>query len=83
MTLCGVLNISLCSSKAGQADEGVQRCTWDNGRSGGANVRVRLDRAVADPAWRDVFSDVKVHHLISSMRVNVWRKLKPWHIWRV
>jgi hypothetical protein len=24
--------------------------TWDNGRAGGANVRVRLDRAVADTA---------------------------------
>jgi hypothetical protein len=40
--------------------------TWDNGRLGGANVWVRLDRAVADPAWKDIFSDVKVHHLTSS-----------------
>jgi hypothetical protein len=40
--------------------------TWDNGRVVGANVRVRLDRAVADSAWRDMFTDVKVHHLVSS-----------------
>jgi hypothetical protein len=25
--------------------------TSDNGRAGGANVWVRLDRVVADPAW--------------------------------
>jgi exonuclease III len=40
--------------------------TWDNGRAGRANVRVRLDRAVADTAWRDVFTDAKVFHLTSS-----------------
>lgn len=40
--------------------------TWDNGRSGNANVLVRLDRAVADPEWRDIYSDARVHHLISS-----------------
>jgi hypothetical protein len=38
---------------------------WDNGRSGNANVRVCLNRAVADPAWRDVFNEAKVHHLVS------------------
>jgi hypothetical protein len=40
--------------------------TWDNGGSGGANVWVRLDRAVENPAWRDMFNNAKVHHLISS-----------------
>jgi hypothetical protein len=25
--------------------------TWDNGRPGSANVRVHLDRVVADPEW--------------------------------
>jgi hypothetical protein len=40
--------------------------TWDNGWSGNANVRVRLDRAVANTAWRDLFTDAKVCHLISS-----------------
>jgi hypothetical protein len=32
----------------------------------GANVRVRLDRVVVDRAWRDLFSNAMVHHLISS-----------------
>jgi hypothetical protein len=40
--------------------------TWDNGRSGIANARVRLDREVADLVWRDTFSDARVCHLISS-----------------
>jgi endonuclease/exonuclease/phosphatase family metal-dependent hydrolase len=40
--------------------------TWDIGRSSVANVWVRLDRAVADSAWRELFSSVRVHHLISS-----------------
>jgi hypothetical protein len=40
--------------------------TWDNGHSSSANVRVRLDMAVADPAWRDLFFYAKVHHLILS-----------------
>jgi hypothetical protein len=43
-----------------------QPYTWDNGRSGNANVQVRLDRAVTDPAWRDEFNDARVRHLISS-----------------
>jgi hypothetical protein len=28
-------------------------------------VRVCLNRAVAEPAWRDVFNEAKVHHLVS------------------
>jgi hypothetical protein len=40
--------------------------TWDNGRSGNANVRVRLDRAVADLLGRDDFDDAQVSHLVSS-----------------
>jgi hypothetical protein len=40
--------------------------TWDNGRSGNANVRVHLDKVVADPTGREAFNDAKVHHLISS-----------------
>jgi hypothetical protein len=31
--------------------------TYDNGRDGDANVKVRLDRAVADSAWRHAFGD--------------------------
>jgi hypothetical protein len=40
--------------------------TYDNGRRGDVNVRVRLDRAVADAAWRDLFGDATLHHLVSS-----------------
>ncbi|CAO2207064.1 unnamed protein product [Urochloa humidicola] len=40
--------------------------TYDNGRSGAANVKVRLDHAVADTGWRDLFPDATVHHLVSS-----------------
>jgi hypothetical protein len=52
---------------------------WDNGRSGGANVQVKLDRAVADPAWRYLFTNAKVHHLLSSLSdhcpvlVELWK----------
>jgi hypothetical protein len=38
--------------------------TYDNGRD--SNVKVRLDRDVADPNWRDLFGNVKVLHLVSS-----------------
>jgi hypothetical protein len=34
--------------------------TYDNKRQGRANVRVRLDRAVACPSWRDMFADSNV-----------------------
>jgi exonuclease III len=50
---------------------------WDNGRAGGDNVRVRLDRAVADPAWRDMFCDAKVHHLVSSQSDHCPMLVKP------
>lgn len=39
--------------------------TYDNKRSGRANVQVRLDRAVADNAWRDLFPEAAVVHLTS------------------
>jgi hypothetical protein len=38
--------------------------TYDNGHD--SNVKVRLDRDVADPNWRDLFGNVKVLHLVSS-----------------
>jgi hypothetical protein len=31
--------------------------TYDNRRLGRANVKVRLDRAVACPQWRDLYAD--------------------------
>jgi hypothetical protein len=39
--------------------------TYDNGREGAANVKVRLDRAVADSSWRDLFADATLRHLVS------------------
>jgi hypothetical protein len=82
MKQCGVLNTSLrikgLSGRWRKFRDALFSCdlhdlglcglpfTWDSGRSGGANVRVRLDRVVADPTWRDLFSNAKVHHLISS-----------------
>ena len=40
--------------------------TYDNRRSGRANVQVRLDRAVASNDWRDMFMQASVAHLVSS-----------------
>jgi hypothetical protein len=40
--------------------------TYDNHRKGDNNVRVRLDRAVASPAWSALFPEVRVHHIQSS-----------------
>lgn len=40
--------------------------TYNNGREGDANVKVRLDRVVADTNWRDIFGDAALHHLVSS-----------------
>ncbi|KAK1678041.1 hypothetical protein QYE76_038889 [Lolium multiflorum] len=39
--------------------------TFDNMRNGRANVKVRLDRAVATMDWRDMYADTRVQHLIS------------------
>jgi hypothetical protein len=41
--------------------------TYDNKRSGRANVRVRLDRVVATAEWRDLFADTCVEHLVSPV----------------
>jgi hypothetical protein len=40
--------------------------TYDNGHLGVANVHVRLDRDVEDPRWRNMFTDVRVQHVVSS-----------------
>jgi exonuclease III len=56
LSVCDLHDIGLCGLPY----------TWDNGRSSNANVHVWLDRAVVDPAWRDIFSDARVSHLISS-----------------
>jgi exonuclease III len=39
--------------------------TYDNRRSGRANVKVRLDGALADDRWRDLFSVTTVVHLVT------------------
>lgn len=40
--------------------------TYDNGRKADANVKVKLDRVVANAAWRDLFGDVVLCHLVLS-----------------
>jgi hypothetical protein len=40
--------------------------TYDNKRVASANVKVRLDRAIADTTWRDLFGDANLFHLVSS-----------------
>nr|POF08527.1 hypothetical protein CFP56_58554 [Quercus suber] len=43
-----------------------QRYTWCNGRFGEQRTLVRLDRVVANEAWRCSFSEASVHHLAMS-----------------
>jgi hypothetical protein len=40
--------------------------TYDNGQRGNSNVRVRLDHACADEAWKELFPYARVVHLASS-----------------
>lgn len=61
--------------------------TYDNGRDGDDNVKVRLDRAVACSEWRDLFGETVLHHLVSSrsdhcplfleIRKESWERHKP------
>lgn len=37
--------------------------TWDNRQQGGHNIKVRLDRALANPAFTDKFRDIRVWHV--------------------
>ncbi|EAZ45614.1 hypothetical protein OsJ_30281 [Oryza sativa Japonica Group] len=39
--------------------------TYDNRREGRNNVKVRLDRVLADNSWRDIFSNSQVVHMTS------------------
>jgi hypothetical protein len=39
--------------------------TYDNKRQGHNNVKVRLDRAVADRTWRNLYSEAEVNHIIT------------------
>ncbi|XP_062232870.1 uncharacterized protein LOC133930222 [Phragmites australis] len=45
--------------------------TYDNKQGDGRNVRVRLDRAVADPAWSACFPLAHVSHIASSCSDHV------------
>lgn len=45
--------------------------TYDNRRGGNANVKVRLDRAVATNGWRNLFSLYFVQHLASPCSDHV------------
>jgi hypothetical protein len=40
--------------------------TYNNKQEGRDNVRARLDRAVASPAWSDYFKEATVEHICSS-----------------
>jgi hypothetical protein len=61
--------------------------TYDDGREGNANVKVRLDTVVADSNWRDLFSASTLHHLVSSrsdhcpllleIKKESWERHKP------
>ena len=57
-----------CLSKCGLVDLGFvgQRYTWCNGRLGDQRTLVRLDRVVANEAWRCMFSEASAHHLAMS-----------------
>jgi hypothetical protein len=41
------------------------RWTYNNNRDGGANVRVRLDRGVANYEWSEIFPNANISHLCS------------------
>jgi hypothetical protein len=61
--------------------------TYDNGCSGATNVQVCLDRAMADPSWRDMFSNTIGQHVISNrldhcpilveLRKDIWDRKGP------
>lgn len=55
-----------CLEICGLADLGFSGVahTYDNKRSGEGNVKVRLDRAVASPSWRNSFEYPTVWHLV-------------------
>ena len=53
--------------------------TYDNQRSGRANVKVRLDRAVANNTWRGAFADAKVEHLVAPSSDHLAILLKCVH----
>lgn len=61
LEICNLADLGFC---------GVPH-TYDNMRGGPANVKVRLDRAVAGMAWRNVFGNTYVRHLTSPCSDHV------------
>ncbi|KAL4651243.1 hypothetical protein ACB092_01G145100 [Castanea dentata] len=57
-----------CLSRCGLLDLGFvgQRHTWCNCRLGEQRTLIRLDRGVANEAWRKMFLEASVHHLAMS-----------------
>jgi hypothetical protein len=53
--MCGLVDLSFMGASF----------TYDNKRQGNRNVKVRLDRAVADNNWRNLYSDYEVKHIVS------------------
>jgi hypothetical protein len=53
--------------------------TWSNRRLGSALVRVRLDRAVANPEWFQMFPSAVVSHLVvpSSDHMGLLVNISP------
>jgi endonuclease/exonuclease/phosphatase family metal-dependent hydrolase len=56
-----------CVQRCGLHDLGFAGLpfTYDNKRSGRANVKVRLDRVLADDNLRDIFSAANIEHLVT------------------
>lgn len=63
--------------------------TYDNGLSGDTNVKVHLDRAVADSSWHDLFGNATLHHLVSSrsdhcpLCLEIRKENWEWHKTRI
>lgn len=63
--------------------------TYDNGRDAHANVKVRLDRAVANTRWPDLFPEAILHHLVSSrsdhcpLLLEIKKESWEWHKTRI
>lgn len=52
METCGIVDLGFMGCKF----------TWSNKRSGLANIRERIDRAIADVLWRIEHPNAKVQH---------------------
>ena len=41
--------------------------TFDNGQDGYRNIKVRLDKAVANPEWMNIFPNFQVNHIVITV----------------